>query len=240
MTIYKDSDIREALRRKYIDTPKMSADFMTRMLQTTDEKKQHRNNKRRMWNVAIGTVAASILLILAFHFIGEKQPQQQLTKETVNTPARSNEHHLEKSALANMEKPVVVQQTIYPTLSDVKAVDKPSVQQKPKNSVLASDHKKQTNQRADMPESEKTDAERNLINHKPSDSNSQYENIAYYIARLEAEMDALDDSVNAEYMEELIAADVHLQQLVNRVVHGRVEQALIDSKQDSTVNYIYF
>ena len=30
MTTYKDTDLREALRRKYADTPQLPADFMQR------------------------------------------------------------------------------------------------------------------------------------------------------------------------------------------------------------------
>ena len=33
---YKDTDLREALRRKYADTPKLPADFMTKMRQQTE------------------------------------------------------------------------------------------------------------------------------------------------------------------------------------------------------------
>ena len=35
MTTYKDNDLREALRRKYNDTPQLPADFMKRMQKST-------------------------------------------------------------------------------------------------------------------------------------------------------------------------------------------------------------
>lgn len=66
------------------------------------------------------------------------------------------------------------------------------------------------------------------------------ENLEYYIARLEAEMDALDDSVNAAHLEQLIAADVRLQQLVSRIVGKQAQQALNEILNDSTANYINF
>ena len=62
----------------------------------------------------------------------------------------------------------------------------------------------------------------------------------YYISQLEAEMDAVDDSVREAHLEELIAADFRLQQLVNRIVKGETEQAFNEMKEDSTANYIYF
>ena len=62
----------------------------------------------------------------------------------------------------------------------------------------------------------------------------------YYISLLEAEMEAVDDSVREVHLEKLIAADFRLQQLVNRIVKGEVEQALNEMKKDSTANYINF
>ena len=62
----------------------------------------------------------------------------------------------------------------------------------------------------------------------------------YYISQLEAEMEAVDDSVRAAHLEKIIAADFRLQQLVNRIVKGGEQQALNEMKKDSTANYINF
>ena len=62
----------------------------------------------------------------------------------------------------------------------------------------------------------------------------------YYISQLEAEMEAVDDSVRAAHLEKLIAADFRLQQLVNRIVKGEEQQALNEMEKDSTANYINF
>lgn len=62
----------------------------------------------------------------------------------------------------------------------------------------------------------------------------------YYLARLEAEMEAMDDSVSLAQLEKLISADVRLRQLVNRIVNGEVEQALNATKPDSTTDYLNF
>lgn len=69
---------------------------------------------------------------------------------------------------------------------------------------------------------------------------SSAEDLANCIARLEAEMDNLDDSVNSKQVEKLIAADVRLQQMVNRIVGKQVEQAINEFKKDTTTNYISF
>ena len=65
----------------------------------------------------------------------------------------------------------------------------------------------------------------------------------YYISQLEAEMEALDDSVRNAHLEKLIAADFRLQQLVNRIVKGDEQQTMNEMnemKKDSTANYINF
>ena len=62
----------------------------------------------------------------------------------------------------------------------------------------------------------------------------------YYLAQLEAEMDALDDSVSLAQLEKLISADARLRQLVNRIVNGEVQQALNVAKPDSTTEYLNF
>ena len=56
---YKDTDLREALRRKYADTPQLPADFMNNM-----ERKMNPTRirpVRRWWWIA---AAASVLLII--------------------------------------------------------------------------------------------------------------------------------------------------------------------------------
>ena len=60
------------------------------------------------------------------------------------------------------------------------------------------------------------------------------------IARLEAEMENLDDSVNSKHVEKLIAADARLQQMVYRIVGKQAEQAMNKIQNDSTANYINF
>ena len=62
----------------------------------------------------------------------------------------------------------------------------------------------------------------------------------YYISQLEAEMEAVDDSVRSAHLEKLIAADYRLQQLVNRIVKDDAERAMNELQKDSTANYINF
>ena len=80
------------------------------------------------------------------------------------------------------------------------------------------------------------------IAHEPKtkEQSPAAERLNDYITLLEAEMDALDDSVRAAHLEKLIAADFRLQQLVNRIVKGDMKQVMNELKKDSTANYINF
>ena len=81
---------------------------------------------------------------------------------------------------------------------------------------------------------------RKQANNQTADSASEAENLANCIARLEAEMESLDDSVSSAQVERLIAADFRLQQMVNRIVGKQAEQALNKIQNDSTANYVSF
>lgn len=56
---YKDTDLREALRRKYVDTPKLPADFMTKMRQQTEPEPAR---KVTLWRW-VATAACLIIII---------------------------------------------------------------------------------------------------------------------------------------------------------------------------------
>jgi hypothetical protein len=73
-----------------------------------------------------------------------------------------------------------------------------------------------------------------------SDSALAAENLANCIARLEAEMNNLDDSISSAQVERLIAADFRLQQMVNRIVGKQTEQTMNKIINDSTANYVSF
>lgn len=73
-----------------------------------------------------------------------------------------------------------------------------------------------------------------------ADSALAAENLSNCIARLEVEMESLDDSVSSAQVERLIAADFRLQQMVNRIVGKGAEQAMNKLLNDSTTNYVSF
>ena len=200
---YNDTDLREALRRKYSDTPQLPADFMAKMEERLDAKPVAKT--RRLWTWV--AAAASFLLIIGIGMMmkdGATQPAQKMA--------------------ATAEKPA----TVIPSPQDTTI----HVAQTPQPTSLET-----VDPRRSKPS---THVAQTSLAKPQTDTASAAENLAYYIARLEAEMENLDDSVSSARVEQLIAADVRLQQLVNRIVKGQVEQAMHELKKDSTAQYINF
>lgn len=207
MTTFKDTDLREALRRKYADTPPMPADLSERLMKLGDCN-SHQATERprhRYWPyiTAAIAVAASILLLIVLH-LGKGQPEQRpVMAEKVTAPTDSIRPMQHQPATTDAtEHPVVAQAAPAKPRARKAMVDQP---QKPN-----------------------------------ADSASAAEELADCIARLEAEMENIDDSVSAAHLEKLIAADARLQQMVYRIVGKQTEQALNEMEKDSTANYINF
>ncbi len=202
MTNYKDTDLREALRRKYADTPQMPTGMSERLMKRMDTTKN--TPRRRYWPyiTTVLSIAASILLLIVL------LPKQESTEQSTMV------------AKKNTVPTDSVQPTEY--IVSTEATERTIVAQ-------AIPDKYNTN-KATVNESQKPKV----------DSASAAENLADCIARLEAEMEALDDSVRDAHLEKLIAADARLQRLVNHIVGKQAEQALNGLQNDSTANYINF
>jgi hypothetical protein len=202
MTNYKDTDLREALRRKYAETPQMPTGMSERLMNRMDTTKN--TPRRRYWPyiTTVLSIAASILLLIVL------LPKQESTEQSTMV------------AKKNTVPTDSVQPTEY--IVSTEATERTIVAQ-------AIPDKYNTN-KATVNESQKPKV----------DSASAAENLADCIARLEAEMEALDDSVRDAHLEKLIAADARLQRLVNHIVGKQAEQALNGLQNDSTANYINF
>lgn len=98
MTNHKDTDLREALRRRYSDTPQLSADFADRLMQRIEEprpRKKGRIKSLPYWGRLVGaTAAASILLLLTLHYYnnrgGELKEMPLAETQTVAADSSSN------------------------------------------------------------------------------------------------------------------------------------------------------
>ena len=90
MTKFKDNDLREALRRKYSDTPQLSADFADRLMQRMERplpqplpRREGRFKSLPYWKMLVGAAAAaSVALLIALHK-PQTQPTVPTSKEVV-------------------------------------------------------------------------------------------------------------------------------------------------------------
>ena len=202
MKTHKDTDLREALRRKYANTPQIPADFSERLMKRMEESVSTKKPRHRhVWLYAtIGTIAASILLLLTLPYINKVKTKEQ---------------------------PVVTQRHVK---QDITMESEKQLQPQEKSIVVSNVQPKHSNivrKRHDSAKEEDT-------------LSSSSERLQYYIAKLEAEMKNLDDSVKEAHLEKLIAADEHLQQLVYSIVNDKAEQTINELQKDSTANYINF
>ena len=202
MKTHKDTDLREALRRKYANTPQIPADFSERLMKRMEDSVSAKKSRHRhVWLYAtISTIAASILLLLTLPYINKVETKEQ----TVVT-----QRHVKQDITMKSEKQLQPQET---------SIVVSNVQPKHSNIVR---------KRHDSAKEEDT-------------LSSSSERLQYYIAKLEAEMKNLDDSVREAHLEKLIAADEHLQQLVYSIVNDKAEQTINELRKDSTANYINF
>jgi len=202
MKTYKDTDLREALRRKYANTPQIPADFSERLMKRMEESVSTKKPRHRhVWLYAtIGTIAASFLLLLTIPYINKVETKEQPVV---------TQRHVKQDITMKSEKQLQPQET---------SIVVSNVQPKHSNIVR---------KRHDSAKEEDT-------------LSSSSERLQYYIAKLEAEMKNLDDSVKEAHLEKLIAADEHLQQLVYSIVNDKAEQTINELQKDSTANYINF
>ena len=202
MKTHKDTDLREALRRKYANTPQIPADFSERLMKRMEESVSTKKPRHHhVWLYAtIGTIAASFLLLLTIPYINKVETKEQPVV---------TQRHVKQDITMESEKQLQPQET---------SIVVSNVQPKHSNIVR---------KRHDSAKEEDT-------------LSSSSERLQYYIAKLEAEMKNLDDSVREAHLEKLIAADEHLQQLVYSIVNDKAEQTINELRKDSTANYINF
>ena len=223
---YNKNEAREKMNPSFESTlPQMPADFTERVMKQIEAKPA--TNRRWRWVAA----AACILLIIG---IGVTITW---TSNTIEAPVvakvetESNAQQLPSESELGEEKP---------QLQTEHAMQQEELQTPPLTPSLEAAHsdKQHTAAQSDLQNTAARSDAKNVA--ELTDTSSDNDRLNYYIARLEAEMDALDDSVSSARVEQLIAADVRLQQLVNRIVKEQVEQAMNEQAKDSTANYITF
>lgn len=83
---YKDTDLREALRRKYADTPKLPADFMTKMRQQTEPEPAR---KVTLWRWVAAAACLIIIIgigVMMVPFSSHTNDERLIAKQVKSEP----------------------------------------------------------------------------------------------------------------------------------------------------------
>jgi hypothetical protein len=102
MTTYKDTDLREALRRKYADTPQLPADFMQRMHHATEKQMSKKWINKAS---AVLAVAASVALVMLLVWPKTVRKQNVIEKQIAAINPIVIEDLLPDSAASTIEEP---------------------------------------------------------------------------------------------------------------------------------------
>ncbi len=220
-----DELFRQALQRQNDRAArmKMPYDMEQRVM---DRIKPKSNTRLWVRSLSVVAVAASILLLLTWHDTDKNVEPKEKSLTAQQTEPMDNMKNVR-------EEPAIGQRQLSYAGSEqtrLKADEQPPVNTS-KTPVVARDIQARHDSAI---KSQPT------INTKSASAASTADQLNDYIARLEAEMEAVDDSVRSAHLEKLIAADARLQQLVNRIVKDETEQAMRELLKDSTANYINF
>lgn len=115
-----DTDLREALRRKYADTPLLPADFMERMRQAGERKNMRKRRHAWLYVLTSCAAAAGILLLLTFSYNsndkGTDEKQTAMIQKT-ELPGSMVKVEEKKQKPTAAQEPVLMAKTIEPTVS---------------------------------------------------------------------------------------------------------------------------
>lgn len=116
----KDTDLREAMRRMYADTPQLPSDFMERMHQAQEKENKRRTLRRWLYPISIGAVAASLLLLFFFNHSGDQPTERPLVAKQKTEATQPN--NVKEATQPNnvKEEP---QQTVEDTQTATEAVE---------------------------------------------------------------------------------------------------------------------
>ena len=202
---YKDQGLRQALQRRNENSERMTLpeDFADRLMQRIEQKEEKPKHRRTWLYTAIGAVAASILLLLTFHYaqnapktekgmvMAERTEQQkQPSKSESSRPDGQNQ----SQQTEQQNKPASPHEgTQTPMMAQYKAgVMKPTaVSQRPHAASVIQ---------------------------KTSTNISTTDSLDYYIDKIERELAQVDESLYIEKMNKVIRADERLQRMVSSYI----------------------
>ncbi len=202
---YKDRGLRLALQKKNEAAEKMtvSEDFTDRLMQRI-ERQEEKPKQRPAWlYTAIGAVAASILLLLTFHFTNHQENIENGTKIAQRTEQQTLQSQDERPG------------------NDGKGQSQQTEQQDISVKPMMKEHEPLIAQ--EMSGKEKTviaGQQPNSVSaeYKTSTDLSSTDSLDYYIDKIERELAQVDESLYIERMNKVIRADVRLQRIVNSYI----------------------
>ena len=127
----RDNILREAINRREQKLPSMPSDLNARLMQRMEQSEE--KPKRRLWMYVVSGVAASILLLLAFHMWQktEEAPQSVVAKQ--NPPKKTitvkKPEVVEEKMVAMVEEPKPVRQVVPQKQVVAKVVKKQEVEE---------------------------------------------------------------------------------------------------------------
>ena len=99
---YKDTDLREALRRKYAETPKLPADFMERMRQQTEPEPARKIQLWR-WVAAVACLIIIIGIAVTIAPFSREMKDESLMAEQVRQEAKDSPKAVQTESTASTD-----------------------------------------------------------------------------------------------------------------------------------------
>ncbi len=203
---YKDRGLRLAVQHKNESSERMALpeDFTDRLMQRIEQKEEQPRHRRMWLYTAIGAVAASILLLLTFHY-----SHHSVETEKGTVLAQSTEQPKQPSKL---ESPSREEQR--PSRQTEQQDDIPVKTKKDVQTPLMAQEKSGVVKPTAVGQLPNTAS----VIQKTSTNISTTDSLDYYIDKIERELAQVDESLYIEKMNKVIRADERLQRMVSSYI----------------------
>lgn len=199
---YKDQVLRQALRHKNEAAERMTLteDFTDRLMQRIEEKEEKPKHLHRWLYTVIGAVAATILLLLTFHYT-----QNTVNNEKGTVVAEQTEQPSKpESAGSDGQRQSQQAELQVNTVNAPKAEQTPMIAQEKYGVANTTTVRQRSNAALDV--------------HEISNAISTTDSLEYYIDKIERELAQVNESLYIEKMSKVIHADERLQRMVNSYI----------------------
>ena len=202
---YKDQGLRQALQRRNENSERMTLpeDFADRLMQRIEQKEEKPKHRRTWLYAAIGAVAASILLLLTFHYTQNAANPEKGTVIAERTEQQKRPSKPETSRPDGQDQSQQTEQQNNPASTLEEALTPMMAQEKP-GAVKPTAVSQRPNAASTI--------------QKTSTNISTTDSLDYYIDKIERELAQVDESLYIEKMNKVIRADERLQRMVSSYI----------------------